>query len=340
MNFIIAIILIVLALTGMTLRRVYFALPSRELKRRAEAGDADSIILYRAVAYGSGLSILLWFFISLTLAGSFVLLAKSLSELVAIIFFAFIIFMIFSWMPNTKKEHFSLTLTKLLTPIVAKDLSTLRPLFTKIPNKIFDHYEDKGTNIYEVKDLLDLLKKQAKQPGSRLTKQELDTVKHSINFSYKKVNDILVPRKLVKAVQSEATIGPILINDLHENHQDYVLVKDGPKGDVIGILAFKDLGIKSQGLVKNLMSDTLYYLHEDDELISAINAYFITGSPVFVVVNDSEEYVGIATIEAVIKELVGHIPKEDFESYTSRTAVALKYAPKVGSVQEDPEVLE
>ena len=71
-------LLLLLALTGIVIRKTYFYVPARELKRRAAKHDPAAAKLYRAVAYGNSLRALLWLYIGLTSAASFILLARAL----------------------------------------------------------------------------------------------------------------------------------------------------------------------------------------------------------------------------------------------------------------------
>ncbi len=126
------------------------------------------------------------------------------------------------------------------------------------------------------------------------------------------------------------TIGPVLIDELHKNGQGYMLVRESAKGDFVGLLAFKRLNLKSTGQVKNVMDKEIYYLHADDSLAQALHAFFTTNCPLFVVVDSAGDYVGIITIDIILRQLLGHVPGEDFESYHDMAAVIRRHTkPKV-----------
>ena len=84
-NYILAIILLMLALAGVVIRKTYFYIPPRELKRRAEKHDEVAAQLYRAVAYGNSLRSLLWLYIGLVSAASLIVLARQLPVWVSIL---------------------------------------------------------------------------------------------------------------------------------------------------------------------------------------------------------------------------------------------------------------
>jgi CBS domain containing-hemolysin-like protein len=167
--------------------------------------------------------------------------------------------------------------------------------------------------------------KQKHQSDSRLSVEQIEIIKRASMFGDKTVNDVVIPRKNVKTILAGDTIGPILINELHESAQAYVLVKETKKGEPVGSLAFKNLDLMSKGQISGVMKDTLYYLNENDSLSEALHAFFVTNEPLFLVVNSFEEYVGIVTIEAIVTELLGHVPGSEFEAYTDAAAVAKRY---------------
>jgi Mg2+/Co2+ transporter CorB len=91
------------------------------------------------------------------------------------------------------------------------------------------------------------------------------------------------------------------------------------------------------------MNDQLYYLNENDSLSEALHAFFVTNHHVFIVISDNQQYLGIVTIEAMLKELLGHIPGDEFDSYNNKERVANRYNLKLNdeaTVQTDEEVLE
>lgn len=335
-NLISSLIFLLLAVCGVVIKKTYSVVPASELKRRAEKKDKTAIRLYKAVSYGESLQAGLWIFIALTSAASLVLMTKQLNFWLSLVVIAVVLWLIFSLIPATRVSSLGLKFTLLLTPLIAKLLYYTHPVLSRAGSKVEDHFAQTHTGLFERSDLVALIERQGKQNDSRFSSEELDIVLHALKFDEKPVSKILTPRKKVKTVLAGDTIGPILINELHESAQEYVLVKESSKGKVVGTLAFKDLGLNSRGHVKDTMDETLYYLHEQDSLSEALHAFFVTNHSLFVVVNSFEEYVGIVTIEAVLKELLGHVPGDDFEEYTDVVAVAARHN-KAEESEEEPK---
>jgi len=326
-DYVLAIILLALALVGIVARKTYFFLPIHELKRRAERHDHVAAQLYRAAAYGNSLKTLLWLYIGLTGAGSIILLARDLPIWVSLLIVGPILWATFSWLPATRLTGPGVRLTTMITPLVVWLLNYLHPILGRSADAVESRYVIPiHTRIFEKEDLIRLIERQQRQPDSRISAEELEIVRHALTFDEATVAEILTPRKLVKSILADDTIGPVLIDELHKSEQPYVLVREKAKSPVIGTLDVRQLGIKSSGHVRDVMDDTVYYVHESDTLSEALHAFFVTNHPVFVVVNSFEEYVGIITVENILYQLLGHVPGEDFDQYADLGAVAARHA--------------
>ncbi|HXR49717.1 MAG TPA: CBS domain-containing protein [Verrucomicrobiae bacterium] len=325
-NYILAAILLILALGGISLRKTYFYLPVRELKRRAEHHDTVAAKFYSAVAYGNSLRSLLWLYIGLTSAGSIILLARQLPVWASLLIVAPLLWAAFSLLPATRLTKPSTQLTLFITPAIARLLNYLHPALNRGADIVEKRYtRSMHTQLFEREDFMELIERQQAQEDSRLSGEELEIIKRALSFSDRKVIDILTPRKAIKIVLADDTIGPILITELHENKQSYALVRETAKGAFVGTLSVRQLGLRSSGSARQVMDSAVYYLHEEDSLSQALHAFFATNKSVFVVVNSFEEFTGIVTIESILKELLGHIPGDDFDQYANPAAVAARH---------------
>jgi CBS domain containing-hemolysin-like protein len=325
-SYLAAVILLVLAIAGVVVRKTYYYVPARELKRRAEQHDPLASRLYPAVAYGESLRGLLWIWIGLATAGGFVLLVQVAPAWLSFIAIIGLLWVVNSWLPASRITRIGAHLATFVTPLIIWLLNYLHRPLSRGTETVQKRYTAPAhTGLFERQDLLELIEQQQHQPDSRLSEEELEIAKRALHFSDYRVSDVLTPRKHVKTTLANDTVGPVLIDELHKNGQGYLLVRESSKGDFVGVLAFKRLSLHSSGQVKNVMDKEIYYLHENDPLDQALHAFFKTNCPLFVVVNSSEEYVGIITIDNILRQLLGHIPGDDFESYHDVTAVAHRY---------------
>ncbi len=72
------LVLLLIGLLALALQRFYSSVPAKELKRLAARGDHLAEALYRPVAYGHSMRVLLWVVFALGLTGGFLLVATGL----------------------------------------------------------------------------------------------------------------------------------------------------------------------------------------------------------------------------------------------------------------------
>lgn len=330
-SFLIALLLAGLALLAIALRKTYAIVPPKELKRQARHGDALAKVLYRAVAYGASLTLLLWTIIIVATAASFVVMSRTVPPFLAFVLEVLIIGYGFAWMPTSEVTQVGVRLVIFLTPVIAWLLAHLQPLSSRITGFIARHRPvTLHTGLYEREDLLVLLDRQRQQPDSRFSSDELSLLSHALTYSQKTVGDIMVPRRAVKLVRADESIGPITLAELHDSGHSRFPVCEGDNEDqVVGTLFLRDLvNVRKGGLVKNAMDKAVFYVHEDYTLEQALHAFLKTKRHMFIVVNNFEEFVGIITIEDILEQVIGHKIIDEFDKYDDMRAVAAHQAEK------------
>lgn len=321
-NFILGLVFLCLAITGSVIKKVYFAVPLKEIKKRKALGDTSVNQLDKALSYGASLRGLIWFYLGLTAGVSLTLLAVSLPVWLSIIVDSAVLYFLFSRLPNTKISTSDQLLVRLVNPSILWLLRYLDPYIKKAYKPLSKPYEIKTYEIYDDEDLMNIIKTVSKQKDNRFDPETLLGLEKVLTFNRHRIKDVMTPAKRVKTLSETDIIGPILINEIHESGQDYALVKTDPKGSLSGTLALKDLGIRSEGKVSNFMNSTIYYLNQDSTLNTAVKAFFDTKQTMFVVISDTKKFVGIISIESLIKELTGSLDTISFDSYNDPEAVA------------------
>jgi CBS domain containing-hemolysin-like protein len=330
MTFISILLLAALTLLAISLQRTYGSLPLKEMKRRARSGDTVAAALYRAASYGSSLRALLWVLVVLTGAWFFVILAHATEPWFAFITGGALLWFGFIWLPAQEATRMSVWLARQLAPAFEKILQYLHPVLDRITKFIRRHRPvSVHTGIYDKEDLINLFERQKVQADNRVDQHTLEIVEHALKFGDKKVADILTPRRVVKAVSVDDTIGPVLMTDLHKSGYSRFPVYEGKQDNIVGVLYLRDLvRAKTGGAVQKIMSKTVCYVHEDQPLTEALQAILKTHQQLYVVVNSFEEYVGIVTIEDIMEEIVGKQIVDEFDQYDDLRAVAKKLADK------------
>lgn len=323
-TFIIALIFLALMLFGVALRKTYDYLPRKELKRQARAGDDVAKVLYRAVAYGASLRVLLWLFIGCMAAAGFVLLARVAPPILAFLAIAGLLWYGFVWMPSAKISNIAARLVVGVTPFIAWLLNYLHPLFSKIAGTFSKRRAAMfHTGLFEREDLVELLETQRRMADSRISGEEIDMAIHALTFGDRVVGEIMTPKRVVKMVSEDDTVGPILLDELHASGHSRFPVYGETPDKMVGTLYLRDLvDARHGGKVHAEMEKKVYYVHEDQALYQVLHAFIKTKHHLFIVVNSFEEYVGIVTIEDVLEQVIGHKIEDEFDKYDDMRAVA------------------
>lgn len=330
MSFILIIVLAALTLFAISLQRTYGSIPVKELKRRSRGGDRAATALLRAASYGSSLRTLLWVFIVLVGAVFFTTVSQATEGWFAVLLCGVVLWFGFIWLPAQDATRMGVWVASKVAPVLEKILQYLHPLLDRIVAFVRRHRPvSLHTGLYDKDDLLSLFERQKVQSDNRVDTQTLEIVEHTLKLADKKVSDILTPRRVVKSVSIDDTIGPVLMTDLHDSGFSRYPTFEGKQDNITGVLFLRDLvRAKAGGTVAKVMSKQVCYVHEDQPLTEALDAILKTHQQLFVVVNSFEEYVGIVTIEDIMEEIVGKQIVDEFDQYDDLRAVAAKMATK------------
>ncbi len=329
-SFILGLFFAVVALSALSLIKTYRFIPAKEVKRMARAGDETAKILYKVIAYGISLPVLLWAITAVTLSLSLVLLVNTLPLVLALMAVAVIIIGGFVWIPTSDLSRLGIWLAKRVAPPLAGLLDRVSPVLTKVANFVSSRRPVTfHTGLYEKADLVELLAAQKDQPDSRISAGEVALLTSALSFGDKVVHDVLIPKRVVDVVNVAEPIGPILTNELHKSGHSRFPVYEGKMDNIVGILFLRDLIMnKKTGTVRSVMKTDLSYVHEDFTLYQTLEAFIKTKQHLFLVVNAFEEFVGVITIEDVIEQMTGKVIMDEFDNYDDLRAVAAKAANK------------
>lgn len=329
-SLILGLVCALIALSFLSLLKTYQHIPAREVKRLARAGDATASILYKPIAYGTSLLVVLWTIVGLALALSLVLFANALPFWLALVVTVVVIWGGFVWIPTGDLSNIGIWTARKLAGPFTWLLEHLNPVISRLVRFVRAHHHVTfHTGLYDKTDLVELLELQKDQPDSRISPSEIDMLTHALSFGDKKVTEVLIPKRVVSLVSANEVIGPILSDELHKSGHSRFPVYDGKRDDIVGVLFLRDLVMnKKTGLVRSVMKTRLTYVHEDFTLYQTLEAFIKTKQHLFLVVNAFEEFVGIVTIEDIIEQIVGKMIVDEFDYYDDLRAVAAKAAKK------------
>ncbi len=339
MSTLLTLVLASLTLLAVSLQRTYSRVPLRELKHRARHGDELAGAILKATGYGHSLRAVLWFLIGISSAGFFVYVSTTAPVWLALSASLTLVWVGFVLLPAARVTFLSERVAAWCAPAIGKILAYLHPLIDWVVRLIHRHKPLRiHTGLYDRRDLIDLLEQQQVQPDNRIEKAELDIALHALTFGDFTVGQRMTPRRMVKAVKAEETLGPIVMDELHTSGHSRFPVFEGKPDNMVGTLFLRDLiRTKQGGMVKSVMKPEVSYIHEDQSLLDALQAILRTHRQLFIVVNSFEEYVGIITIEDILEAVIGTPITDEFDQYDDLRAVAARSAKKEHQAHSKPE---
>jgi CBS domain containing-hemolysin-like protein len=307
------------------LYKVYHSVPVLELKRRARQGDKKAGRLYKTAIYEQTLDLVLW------LAGVAIGAALVIWSARTNWWLATIVMVVMAWLvvwSRFSADGWAGSFIAYFSPVYGRFLSFIQPVAGRLAmvlppgRRVSVH-----TGLYERKDLLDFLTRQNRQLDNRLSPGDLQIARNSLTFGDKTVGSVMTPRKVIKFVGQGESVGPILIDELHQTgFSRFPVVKDSAKAaspQVVGTLYLNNLiGYDGKGKVKDLMKHEVYFINEDANLRQALGAFLRTHHHLLIVVNSFEEVVGVLSLEDVLEQIIGKQIVDEFDGYESLRAVA------------------
>lgn len=169
----------------------------------------------------------------------------------------------------------------------------------------------------------DELAEQIRQDRLVLSEDEKHLMIQALAYEETELGAIMTVSGDIVGAEADETIGPVALDRLHKSGHRWFPVANSDHTDVVGVLDLND-AVMSRDIktVGDVMNPSVYYLHERMGCKQAIHAFLRTGSPLFIVVDDSYEVVGMLTMADIFRQLLGRNPVNEFERYDDIEAVA------------------
>lgn len=160
--------------------------------------------------------------------------------------------------------------------------------------------------------------------ASVLNKDEKLLIHQALVYKDMIVSDIMTPRSVVVTVDTEDTIGPVLLDRLHQSGHSRFPVIHGDLDHVKGVLYMHNLVPLDHKLktARDAMDRKVFFVHQDKPLDHVLQAFLRTKHHLFMAVNEFEEVTGVVSIEDVLETIIGRKIVDEFDQYEDLRAVA------------------
>ncbi|MDD2955145.1 MAG: hemolysin family protein [Oscillospiraceae bacterium] len=212
-----------------------------------------------------------------------------------------------------KSESISMAIARAMNAVLVL-LTPLAAVFLKFQNWVVKRLRHGGGQPYATEEELKYIVDTIESEGV-LEKQESELVRSALEFDETAVQEVLIPRVDMAAVDVEDDVGQIVEYVLEEGYSRYP-VYEHTTDHIIGLLQAKDVLArlaKGQPVeVRELMRPCIF-VHRSKKLSAVLNDLKRTRQHLAVVTDDYGGTQGIVTMEDLLEELVGDIYDEDEE---------------------------
>lgn len=330
------VVILALLMVKVVTYEVVRLVPIVELRRRARA-DRHFHSLYQLASFGLSFELVMSLAIAAYSLGLVIWLYKTAWWL------ALLAVWLGVWLTRQPLPPWSWRLAALAAVPLVKLLDLIEPLIRPLA-KVWPAAKP-HSRIYEKADLLDLFEYQKTQADSRLSEAELKTARSALEFTDKKVADVMTPARQLKNVKADEAVGPHLMDELHASGQQrFAVVKElkkVSKDNIVGAFYLQDLLERPEGgQVSDVMHKKVYFINEAGDLRDGLAEFLKTKSHILMVINDFDEVVGALTTEMVFTQILG----EPVANYDGDLSISAQSKPAVRSnstvAQDHPEAFE
>jgi CBS domain containing-hemolysin-like protein len=206
----------------------------------------------------------------------------------------------------------------------------MSPLFFKLMAKIvrrldpkFEKYRPKKAAYTPTtaEELIDVL---ARTPKTILSREQRDIIASAMSFAAKPVSAAMLPKSEMTFVHENDFLGPLTLSNLYKSGFEHFPVI-GASGRITGLLHTKELNsleVKETDRAVKYLDENVYYIRHDHTLEMALAAFLRTNCHFFIVIDRTENPVGLITYEMIAQVMLGKKITDNFDADLNVSAVA------------------
>ena len=308
MDYLISFILVVLSALFAGLTLGLLTLDTHTLRRRANHGDADAIIVYPLRARGNLLLTTLLIGTAMVNTTLAIFLGSVTSGLVGGILATALIVVFGEIIPQSIFSRHALRLgakTAWFTKLV---LFLFYPIAYPI-SRILDYFLGKELpTMYTKKEFMDMISEHEDSEHSQIDADEERIVHGALKFSHTRVREAMTVAEKVVSCDENQRLNDDFFNTVSEHGFSRIPVYSGDKSNIVGILYAKDLLVEDEDIsIKQTEEafDKNYMTARPDQMLDVVLAKMLKEKQHLAIVKSkNDQFLGVISLEDIIEEIL------------------------------------
>lgn len=290
--------------SGLTLGLL--SLDKNELKRKMALGDKRAAKVYSVRQNGNLLLCTLLLGNVAVNSALAIFLGDITSGALAMLITTALIVIFGEIIPQAASVRYGLIIGAKTVWLVKFFMFILYPLVWPLAKALDKVLGEEVPTIYSKRELIKIIEEHEDWPQSAIDADEERIIKGALTFSDKKVSEIMTPRKKVFGLKGEMILNDDLMRIIKKKGHTRLPIYGKNNHYVEGVLYVKDLiGLDEEIEVKRLCRKRhLLRVSQDMKLDELLNKFIKYKLHLAIVENTQHEFVGVATLEDVIEEVL------------------------------------
>ena len=290
--------------SGLTLGLL--SLDKNELKRKMALGDKRAAKVYSVRQNGNLLLCTLLLGNVAVNSALAIFLGDITSGALAMLITTALIVIFGEIIPQAASVRYGLIIGAKTVWLVRFFMFILYPLVWPLAKALDKVLGEEVPTIYSKRELIKIIEEHEDWPQSAIDADEERIIKGALTFSDKKVSEIMTPRKKVFGLKGEMILNDDLMRVIKKKGHTRLPIYGKNNHYVEGVLYVKDLiGLDKEIEVKRLCRKRhLLRVSQDMKLDELLNKFIKYKLHLAIVENTQHEFVGVATLEDVIEEVL------------------------------------
>jgi metal transporter CNNM len=207
--------------------------------------------------------------------------------------------------PQAVMSRYALVVGARTAPLVAALMRLTWPITYPIGYALDRALGEELPTIYSKRELMEIISEHEDSAHSAVDEDEERIVHGALQFSHKKVREVMTPRTLVTTLSEDDVLDDELRREITNEGYSRMPVMNGDPDRVIGILYIKDVLVAPEHATVGEVCERKYLRSKPTETLDTVLARMLKRRQHMAIVGDlTTRFMGVITLEDILEEVI------------------------------------